>query len=189
MKNKILIIDIETSGFLRGTPPGEVVEVGIVELDINTGDTKILYNRIVREANADALTGSEWIFQNSTLNLLDVLVAPKLEDEKAEIQDIINKYAEGGITAYNNVFDFEFLEDRGFVFPTKLACPMKLLTPILKIPAKGGRKGYKWPSVTEAYIKIFKLKEYKEHHRGGQDALDEAHIVFEMIKTGHFPFA
>jgi len=33
MENKILIIDIETTGFL---PKGKIVEIGIVELDILT---------------------------------------------------------------------------------------------------------------------------------------------------------
>ena len=100
------------------------------------------------------------------------------------IQEIINKYPLGA-TAFNNVFDFDFLESRNFVFPKKLPCPMILSTNICRIPnAKG--KGYKWPKVQEAYDFLFGETAYVEEHRGGDDAFHEAEIVKELYDRGVF---
>ena len=41
-ENKILIIDIETSAFID--EGGKILEVGIVELDLENGEKKILFN-------------------------------------------------------------------------------------------------------------------------------------------------
>ncbi|MEI7488369.1 MAG: hypothetical protein WCJ72_13370 [Chryseobacterium sp.] len=101
---------------------------------------------------------------------------------RSEIQSILDSYQHGS-TAYNNVFDFGFMEHRGFVFPKKLACPMKIATNICKIPKMGG---YKWPNVQEAHEFLFGKTGYIESHRGADDALYEADIVFELYKMGKF---
>lgn len=44
---EILIIDLETTGFL--TQGGKIVEVGIVELDLETGNKKIIFDQVVHE--------------------------------------------------------------------------------------------------------------------------------------------
>lgn len=41
---KILVLDLETTGFLNEN--GKIVEIGIVELDLDTGDCKIIYNQV-----------------------------------------------------------------------------------------------------------------------------------------------
>ena len=41
---KILIIDIETTGFL---PDGKIVEVGAVELCLETGNKKIIFDKVI----------------------------------------------------------------------------------------------------------------------------------------------
>jgi DNA polymerase-3 subunit epsilon len=111
--------------------------------------------------------------------------APTFEIVKKEVQKIINSYS-AGITAFNNRFDFSFLESRGIEFPKKLACPMLLLTEIMKLPKNNGYSGYKWPSVEEAFKYFFPETQYIEKHRGADDAKHEAMIVYELYKMGIF---
>lgn len=178
---KILIVDIETTGFLQ--EGGKIVEVGIVELDLSSGDKKIVFDQVTHEKG---ITREEvensWIVKNSTLTIEDIRTSKSLDLLRSEIQSILNSYQHGS-TAYNNVFDFGFMEHRGFVFPKKLACPMKIATNICKIPKIGG---YKWPNVQEAHEFLFGKTGYIESHRGADDAFHEADIVFELYKMGKF---
>jgi len=181
---KILIVDIETTGFIdRG---GKIVEVGIVELDLETGNKKILFDKVTHEKGITLQeVKNSWIINNSDLTIDDVRYSKRLDLLKKEIQEIINSYPDG-VTAYNNKFDFDFLESRGIRFPKKLACPMILSTDILKIPSPRKFSNYKWPSVEEAYDFFFKGNDYVEKHRGADDAFHEADIVYELYKRGIF---
>ena len=42
--SKILILDIETTGFLQQN--GKIVEIGIVELDLENGQREIIFNEV-----------------------------------------------------------------------------------------------------------------------------------------------
>ena len=46
--DKILVIDIETTGFQK--QGGSIVEVGIVELDLETGKAEIIFDSLCRES-------------------------------------------------------------------------------------------------------------------------------------------
>lgn len=181
MEKKILILDIETTGFLQSG--GKIVEVGIVELNLEDGSSNIIYDKVVQERfmKREEIEKA-WIVKNSNLTADEVMNAAYLDEEMDEIQSIIDKY-EYGSTAFNNVFDFGFLESRGLIFPKKLACPMKLSTNICKLP---GRSGYKWPKVEEAYKHFFPEESYIEKHRGADDALHEAKIVYKLYQIGVF---
>ena len=69
--SKILIIDIETTGFLdKG---GKIVEVGIVELDTETGSRKIIFDKVTHEKGITrAEVENSWIINNSDLKVEDV---------------------------------------------------------------------------------------------------------------------
>ena len=179
---KILIIDIETTGFSPAS--GKIVEIGIVELDLATGEKQIVFDQVCleQEATVEEIEKS-WIVENSTLTVEEILAAKSLHTMAPEIQEIINKY-EQGATAFNNVFDFGFLENRGFTFPKKLPCPMKLSTDVCRIPNVRG--GFKWPKVEEAFKHFFGDTGYIEAHRGADDAFHEADIVYELFKQGVF---
>lgn len=180
---KILIVDIETTGFLQ--QGGKIVEVGIVELDLSNGNKQIIFDQVTHEKG---ITKEEceksWIVKNSTLTVEDIRTSKSLDVLKPEIQYLINSY-QYGTTAFNNAFDFGFMEHRGFIFPKKLACPMKISTNICKLPKSNGF-GYKWPKVEEAYEFFFGKTEYIEAHRGADDAYHEADIVYELYKRGLF---
>ncbi len=101
-----------------------------------------------------------------------------------EIQKILDSYPDG-ITAFNNRFDFGFLEANGIDIKYKLSCPMLLLTPIMKLPSKYSKP--KRPNVEEAYKFFFPKSSYIEKHRGGDDSYHEAKIIYEMYKLDMFP--
>lgn len=180
---KILIVDIETTDFLQ--KGGKIVEIGIVELDLSNGAKQIIFDKVTHEKGItrDEVEKS-WIIKNSTLTVEDVRTSRALHKLQPEIQEILYEY-KAGATAFNNAFDFGFLEDRGFVFPKKLACPMKLSTNLCQLPKAWGG-GYKWPNVEEAYEFFFGQTDYVEAHRGADDAYNEADIVYELYKRGIF---
>lgn len=180
---KIAILDIETTGFLQAG--GTIVEIGIVELNLETGERKIVFDEVTHEKGITREhVEKAWIIKNSDLTVEAIQKSRSLDKIKPEVQEIINSY-ENGVTAYNNSFDFGFLEDRGFHFPVKLAYPMKIATPICKLPKKRGY-GFKWPNVEEAYKFFTGQTEFIEAHRGADDAMHEAVIVHELYKMGHF---
>ena len=128
---KVAIVDIETTGFLNDG--GLIVEVGIVELDLENGSTKVLYDKLVREPSYNHIHKDSWIFKNSNLTHNDVCCANPLEVE--EIKNILNKYP---ATAYNKKFDFDFLRSRGINNINELPCPMIVATDICKIKHPNG---------------------------------------------------
>lgn len=180
--NKILIIDLETTGL--SSFHDKILEIGIVELDLETGHRRIIFDQMFNPMEKFNKLKSCWVITNKFIDLRDVVVSDQLEKYRYEIQDIISSY-DNGITAYNNVFDFGFLKSNGFDLEHKLDCPMKLATDVCKI--KGKRSDtYKWPSVQECYDHLFPNNEYVEKHRGADDALHEAKIVYELYLRGIF---
>ncbi len=178
----ILIIDIETTGFLQAG--GKIVEIGIVELDLDTGNKKILFDEVMREKGlTKKILDNSWIVNNSTLTTKEILDSRLINSFFIEIQMIIDEYKLGA-TAFNNTFDFGFLTSRGFRIPRPLACPMKLSRNICRI---GDRRGNtKNPNVQEAYNFFIGKNNYIEQHRGADDAYHEADIVYALYKLGIF---
>ncbi len=185
---KILVLDIETTGFLKAG--GSIVEVGIVSLDLDNGSTTVVLDTLLREDMLDKGHKNAWIFENSDLTFEEVLKAPAAAEVFKKVQEILDAYP-AGVTAYNKDFDFTFLRDRGLKI-NDLDCPMKLATDILKLPNQYRYANYKWPKVQEAYDFFFLNPEggneenYVELHRGADDALHEAKIVYELHKRGYY---
>ncbi|TLX74141.1 3'-5' exonuclease [Labilibacter sediminis] len=183
--NKILVLDIETTGFLD--QGGSIVEIGIVELCLETGHTNVIFDSLLKE---DILTAKHceepmgWIFRNSDLTPEKVRNAPPASEVLTKVQKILDDYPLG-CTAYNKQFDFGFLKNRGIKI-NELPCPMILATDVCKLPNKNGYDNYKWPSVEEAWNHFFPTIQYDELHRGADDAKHEALIVYELHKLGVF---
>lgn len=176
---KIAVVDIETTGLSAYND--KIIEIGITELDLLTGETKSLFNHLVKEEGFGEQHRESWIFENSNLTYEEVLQAPSLKEFLPELQKIFQKYY---CTAYNKQFDFGFLIQRGLKIEFQLPCPMIEATDILKIE---NYYGWKWPSVQEAWDFFFPNSDYEEEHRGYDDAKHEAQIVFKMHQLGHFP--
>lgn len=182
MDSKILIIDIETTGF--SPRKNRIVELGIVSLDLLNGEIVTLFDEFIRE---DGITSEEiaksWIIENSDITINDIQSANSLHHYFDCIQKIINEHPLGA-TAFNNTFDFGFFHDRGFIIPAKLRDPMKLCKGIVRALDKNGK--IKNPSAEEAYLHFFPASGYVEKHRGADDAKHEAEIVYELYKLGVF---
>ena len=178
------IVDLETTGFLN--KGGHIVEIGMVGFNTKFSGVRDILNIRCREAAMGAPDGEAWIFKNSSLTVNEVANAELLEQQRPAIQSALNSV--DVVTAYNKDFDFGFLRDRGFRLPQEWPCPMIVLTDIMKLPKTGwaAKKypGYKYPSVEEAWRFLFPEFQYKEQHRGLDDAMHEASIVSEMYKRG-----
>ena len=183
---KVLVIDIETAGFLYNG--GTIVELGIVELDLEDGGRSIVLDSLLQE---DMLTEEHftdeqynWIFENSTITPEMVREAPPAKEVFKRAQAIFRDPQYRGATAFNKKFDFTFLRDRGLEIEG-LPCPMLLSTPLVGVPFANG-KCCKWPKVEEAYRFFFPDREYVEAHRGADDAMHEAEIVYRLHTLGKF---
>ncbi|MBS2098751.1 3'-5' exonuclease [Carboxylicivirga linearis] len=183
IENRILVVDIETTGFLN--QGGKIVEIGMVLLNLDNGEVEPIYESLIREPGFDrshTYGRYGWIFQNSDLTPEEVMEAPTLESQREAIQFLFDNHR---ATAFNKRFDFDYLRDRGFRI-NELPCPMIEATPIIKLPSRNGYGGYKWPKVEEAWEYFFGNTGYIEAHRGMDDAEHEAKIVYELYKMGAF---
>ena len=181
-KNKILILDIETTGFFG--QGGSIVEIGIVDLDLDTGEVTEVFDSLLREDMLTEEHGEKpfgWIFKNSDLTFEEVMDAPLANEVFPKVQEILDQYPLG-CTAFNKKFDFGFLLDRELKIK-ELPCPMLISTPVCKIR---NSRGYKWPKVQEAFDFFFPDIEYTEAHRGLDDAKHEAMIVYALYQLGVF---
>jgi len=174
--DKILVLDIETTGFSHDKDC--VLEVGMVELDLTTGKVKSLLDLVFRERHLSARHHNAWIFENNFMTLEEVREAPLFEEKKAAIQKMLNRY--DYMAAWNSDFDSKFLISRGFNLPEVLPCPMKSSASWFGIPNKWGKPN-KWASVDEAWKRLFgEDTGYEEIHRGADDAEHEAKIMYEL---------
>jgi len=186
MDKKILVIDIETTGFLD--QGGSIVEIGIAELDMETGEVQVIFDSVCKESILTAKHREEpfgWIFRNSDLTVEEVRHAPTFEEVAEEVQSIIDDYPLG-VTAYNRQFDIDFLASRNIRFQKLQPCPMLVATDVCKIKKNGKHTGYKWPKVEEAWAQLFPDQPYTELHRGADDAFHEAMILYKLYEIGEY---
>lgn len=172
---KILVVDIETTGFY---PSDAIVEIGICLVDTKTKQITLVFNKVVKDKKfVKWKHKNAWIFQNTTLRVEDVEKAKPLEFYFDEIQDLFNKYP---MTAFNKTFDLRFLKAAGFEMKD-IKCLMATATQYSKLKDKNGR--VKKPSVEEIYNQFFMKRGeiYVEEHRAGTDAMDESKILLHMV--------
>jgi DNA polymerase-3 subunit epsilon len=174
MKNRVWVLDLETTDFFnRG---GLIVEVGMVLLDLATGRMQKGCDMLVKPDGFNEGHKESWIFSNSNLEYKSVVEAEPLDI--AKLQSFFDK--EPRVVAWNTAFDFAFLRQQGLRF-TELPCPMKQSTDYFGIRTM---RGFKWPTVQEAWDRLFPDRPYVESHRGFDDAAHEAMIIHELYKRG-----
>jgi DNA polymerase III epsilon subunit-like protein len=185
---KILVIDIETTGFLN--EGGEIVEIGIVELCLRTGGKKIIFDKVINPEIENEEIQNSWIVKNRYMTVEEIVNGFTFERIKDELQDIINKYP-AGVTAFNRSFDIDFLKSYGIKFQILLPCPMKTSINVIKLPPTERMRmyrpeiKYKTPNAQEAY-NFFYPGNYIEKHRGADDALHEADIIMALHRRNLF---
>ena len=178
MKNEILVLDIETTGL---SPVNDfILELGIVKLNLDTGEITELFDAIFKDPNLTAKHRNSWIFQNGFMDIKEVRDAKPLSSYREEIQEILTPF-KGKITAWNRSFDESFLSAKGFDLGSDVICPMKASTHFFKIK---GSRGFKWPKAQEAWDILFPDTPKIEAHRGLDDSIMEAKIIFELVQMG-----
>jgi len=178
----ILVLDIETTGFNHTTDC--ILELGMVELDTYTGAIVEKFHSTFKEDHLRRFHTNAWIFQNSSLTVNEIRDSRPLEDYREEIQTLLDAYT---VTAWNSSFDLDFLTSRNFDVGARLMDPMKTSTNYFKLPFKNAKpqniRGmqYKYPSAQEAYDILFPKEKIIEAHRGLDDAIFEAKIIYTLI--------
>ena len=181
---KIAVLDLETTGF---DPRDCIVEIGICEVDLKTGQTTSVLDMPVRERQFQKSVHRHcWVFSHSTLKFWDVMNATPWTNARKELEWILRDYP---ITAFNKAFDLGFLKHRGLVPRRELPCLMISAAEVLKLPGlrdfqRSGR--YKWPTLEETWAHYFPGIEYIEQHRAYDDALHEALLVRAMHIAGDY---
>ena len=177
-EKEILVLDIETTGLSPKTD--FILELGIVKLNLETGEITTLFDEVFKDPNLTAKHRKSWIFENGFMNIEEIRNAQPLERYRTQIQNILLPF-QGRITAWNREFDESFLYANGFDLGADIPCPMKASTHFFKIK---GTRGFKWPKAQEAWDILFPETHKIEAHRGLDDSIMEAKIIFELVKRG-----
>ena len=176
---KILVLDIETTGFSSDTDA--IVEIGMVLVDTKTNEMEIVFDEIVKEPKFNPIKHKNaWVFKNSTLTPEIIEKGNSLDSYKQTIQKLFDKYP---MTAFNKSFDIRFMTAVGFKM-NDIKCLMKSSANVVKETRKDGKFKAK-VSVESVYNKFFRKNTdnvYIEKHRAGQDAIDEAEILLHLVK-------
>jgi DNA polymerase-3 subunit epsilon len=178
---KIIIGDTETTAFTPKT--GFLVELGLVSLDLDTGEVVTLFDKLFKNPELGWEHRDSWIFKMGYIDINDVRKAEPLSAYTSEIQSILDEHKY--FAAWNVDFDLRFIKAEGLIVPNPLPCPMKTSAKWFDLPYKSGRGRGKFASVDEAWIKLFgEDTGYEEIHRGADDAVHEAKIMYELYKQG-----
>ncbi len=181
IKNKIAIIDIETTGFNRDLD--SIIEIGIVELDIKSGQIKSLFNSQVKDINFDISQHIDNTFiKTSGIDIYEISESISIKECEEDLQLIFDNYR---CAAYNRTFDFGWLESRGFSIPMKLMDIMRFC--IKSFPNCGS---FKFQNVyrfitnqpNNFITKYLTRSYYKSNHRAIDDAFCEGELLFYLIK-------
>jgi DNA polymerase III epsilon subunit-like protein len=177
---EIIVVDIET-GVIEPTLNNYdidnclICEIGIVNLNLETGESRVIYDRTCQERPGPH--PSSWVFKHTSLTLDTVTASPYFHDLKPSIQDLLDSRP---VTSWNHDFDFAILESRGLKIPSIFWDPKTTLKHFLEIHHPSGQ-GFKWPSVQEAFKYFNPDKLYEQSHRAIQDAQIEANIIYQAV--------
>lgn len=178
MSKEILVLDIETTGL---NPKDDfILELGIVKLNLETGKITVLFDEVFKDPKLTAKHRNSWIFENGFMQIEEIRNANPLNLYADRIQEILDPF-KGNITAWNRSFDASFLKANGFDLGSNVSCPMKESTNFFKIE---GNRGYKWPKAQEAWDILFPETPKTEAHRGLDDSIMEAKIIYKLIQKG-----
>jgi len=174
--SRLLVIDCEADS--KYPERAEILEIGMVLLDLSTGEIQRLFEEIIKPRRE--ISQNSWIFYNSSLRYEDVInLGVNIDRCRNEIQNILDTYP---ATAYNQSYDFTLLGQYEFEIPYKCSDLMYFATDILKIPYNQWK--YKWPSVQEC-LHFARMNEI-EPHRALRDAELEAELIYFFMEKHNF---
>ena len=191
-----LFFDTETTGLplrsevLSHPSQPHITQLGAI-LEINRNDAMVIDTLIKPDGwqispKAQALTGI-------TLEMCEEAGIPI-----ADAVDLFMMMASNAdfIVAHNIEFDqklmaIEYARLNQELHPTTVMCgrptlcTMKVSTPILKLPKKDGRVGYKWPKLEELYMFLTK-KKLENAHSAIVDITATRECFNILVNEGHF---
>ncbi len=170
------VIDLETTSLKPSL--GMIVEIGICLVNTEKGITR-LFDEVVNEG--PSFDEGAWVFTNTTLTPSEVRLGLKNHEWIPRVQAILDNHP---VTAWNNPFDYGFMESAGLVFD-KMPDPMRQCTELIGLRGHHGG-GYKWPRVEEAWEYFFPDKPYVEKHRAFDDCLHESILILKMIQENAY---
>ena len=181
---EILVVDIETANIDREKNNWDIencliCEIGLVNLNLNSGRIKQIFNQTCREDKSP--DPESWVFNNTSLSCKMIDESPHFEDFKDKLKEI---FSSKPVTAWSHNFDLRTLASppRCLEMPSIFWDPKCTLTHFLKIPLELG-SGYKWPKVQEAFEYFYPNKKWQQKHRAIDDAKIEANIIFQAVET------
>jgi DNA polymerase III epsilon subunit-like protein len=178
MENKILIIDLETTGLVADSE--FIVEVGICILDITNGNIDKVLDTFVRDEGFSEKSSDRGVFELSDIKYDDVINAPSLNSFLLKIQKLLSDYE---FTSFNLSFEKRFLNSREIKVKYPGHCIMQTSKGILNI--SHDYYGVKIPSLNEA-LDFYGIEFNGKPHRAYVDCEAEAKLLYEMIKKGDF---
>jgi len=126
---EILVVDIETAviDFNKNKWNPEnclICEIGIVNLNLDSGEIKPVFNQTCREGNSP--DPKSWIIKNTQMACKMIDESPYFKGFKDKLQEIFNSKP---VTSWNHEFDFQHLEhpSRFLTIPTKFWDPKHAL--------------------------------------------------------------
>lgn len=176
---KIIVADIETTG--KGTRSDLIVEIGIVVLDLKTGEIDIIMDSLIKENEFNEKHRESWIFNNSSIKYEDVLIADNLNHIISKLNEIFKDLK---ATSFNKEFDLTFLRNKGVQIPFEFPCIMKKSQKFINEESAGTKS--KYPSLKEAWEFIFPDDPPQQFHRAKNDAEMAAKILYKLYSNGKF---
>lgn len=182
----IYVLDTETTG-LGGGPYDLVVDIGIVAVDLGTGDIEEVFSSVVGYPESMIRKHQDaWVFQNTDINFWSVLRAPSMVKIIPRVTEILMGER---ITSYNTEFDFDrFLYRDPWNLKNFCAECDCIMTSAWRAFPDLGRNGY-YPKLQVAYDALCPddpVGVGKQRHRALSDAALAAHVMMELHKRGKY---
>ena len=191
---KVLIFDTETTGLpLWREPSSHPGQPHIVDLacELRDGDTMELIGELDCVINPGVPISPE---AAAIHGITDEIAVAEGREPKEALRDFFALVDQADkIVAHNIDFDARMVRiaafrlwNREWVAPVPTFCTMKAMTDVCRIPAANGRRGYKWPKLTEAIRHVFG-EELPDAHRARPDMLACRRIYFHLHPAANAP--
>jgi hypothetical protein len=190
---KIAVIDVEHTG---GNPnQGKIVEIGIVDLDINSGEITPIFNSLIREKGFSLKEFSKNYFMNNVNKISPKLVISlgekfTLEYNKQIIQNILQSYKKVFYWDCTNHTERQWLKIKGFDVSNFHDFQFFVKSYLKTKNIRKFNFQYVWNYfLNEHYInasKYLREPEYYQNHRAYDDAEHEALLLYYLVKEKQF---
>lgn len=191
---RILFFDTETTGLpLWREPSSHPDQPHIVDLacELRDGNTAELIASLDCIINPGVPISAE---AAAIHGITDEIAAAEGRDPKDAMREFFSLVDKAEtIVAHNVDFDTRLVRiatfrlwNREWISPVPTFCTMKAMTNLCRIPAANGRRGYKWPKLSEAIAHVFG-EELPDAHRARPDMQACRRLYFHLHPATNIP--